>query len=555
MASRVFEEARDFRVGLVEAEPVEAASACYPLPALRPSNRVETRTLGVVVLENEFLRATIAPDLGGRVVSLLDRRFERELLPGDALVPTPGGPRGVELRHGVEIALDGRSRPNSMGRVSFELDEPGDEEDAAGVWCAETSLHGGLSVHWHFSLAPGEFALRIEVRVANRSYEARRYNGGLLIHGTDLALLPDSRFAFAHHCRFAGEATLGARQADVWRACLVPIEGGATHVASTVALRLAPEGVRVQSVRPMPGGKLVLRTEDGRSLEAPADLDPERPLEIPLDGLKPSALALLDGDRREVLRTDVSPPIAAAVPNPGLSASVLENAKGELESLLAHTALRGPAASGLSRQALRRGDFAEAGRLAEDALLYNGDDPLTWWQLAIAKRLAGDEDPTPLMNAHYLAPLEPLLRAEAFLAQGPAQGKEPNPLVTPLAHIPEDLVEVAAVLVDHGLADEAARWIDEALRHVDLAMLRYLMAFLLLRETRMEAEAANHVAAARRAQLPPMPWRPIEHEAIRALAERFPQDERLARLISVAPSPSRPAQTSDRDEEGARTSQ
>jgi hypothetical protein len=188
----------------------------------------------------------------------------------------------------------------------------------------------------------------------------------------------------------------------------------------------------------------------------------------------------------------------------------------------------------LGAQALGERDFDAADVAIEQSLLYNGDDPLAWWALSATRRMRGDEGERPeLLNAHFLAPLEPMLRAESFLGQSPAMGKEASPLVAPVAEIPEDLVEVACVLIEHGLLDQANRWIDEALRHHDLAMLRYLMADVLLRGTRMEAEAAEHMRAAAKALVPPLPWRPVEVRALRNVLERFPSDAAARRLLEL----------------------
>jgi hypothetical protein len=95
---------------------------------------------------------------------------------------------------------------------------------------------------------------------------------------------------------------------------------------------------------------------------------------------------------------------------------------------------------------------------------------------------------------------------------------------------PDDLIEVACLLLEHGLPDEATRWIDEGLRHHDLAMLRYLQADALLTHTRMDAEAGQHLMLASQAQLPPYPWRHFEWTALQRLGNLFPSDARIAQL-------------------------
>jgi hypothetical protein len=550
MASEVFEDGIELAIGLLEAvaPSSDTVERSYPLPALRSLDRTEARTFRTIVLENPTLRATILPDLGGRILSLMDKRTETELLPRPrTLVPTPGGRRGLRLPVGIELRLDAEDRPNAMGRVAVAPDLPAEEEDPAGVWIAETGQHQGLAFHLHLSLPPDRSALRVEVRVQNRTFAPLPYRGELVLHGAAraLAVAPEGDTFLSVRregdtllaSRFDGEAWLAPRQVDTWTVHLIPLEGGALAATPEVALFLDDEHLRAQAVVPMESHKFVLRTADGRSLEAPANLDPAAPLEIQLDGLpaQPVAVALLDPYGREILRGEREAPVP---PYSGFSRPPAVDPLApltELRRLTFDPARRGPAYAALGAQSLAKRDFDAADVALEQSLLYNGDDPLAWWALSATRRLRGDEGERPeLLNAHFLAPLEPLLRAESFLGQSPAMGKEPSPLIAPVAEIPEDLVEVACVLIEHGLLDQANRWIDEALRHHDLAMLRYLMADVLLRGTRMEAEAAEHMRAAAGALVPPLPWRPVEIQALRNVHARFPNDAAAKRLLDLA---------------------
>ncbi|MGV3615648.1 MAG: DUF5107 domain-containing protein [Fimbriimonas sp.] len=553
MSSSVFEDSVDLTIGVLEVVPptAEAGDRSYPLPALRSTGVTEARSFRTIVIENAYLRVTVLPDLGGRILSIYDKRLEAELLARPhALVPTPGGRRGVRLPLGIELFLDGEERPNAMGRVAAALDAPGEEDEPAGVWLAETAFHGGLGFHLHLSLPPDRAALRIEARAANRTFGSIPYNGGLALYGAaeTLAVVPETGTFLdgvrreggdLRVARFPELTHIGPRQVDTWAVHLIPLVGGATAASPEAAIYLDDAVVRVQAAGERPAHKLVLRTADGRTLEAPADLGPDRPLEIPLDGLPstPVAVALLDATGGEVLRADRHAPAAPPPPMPASEERSLEIEPEALRRATFDPGVRGPAYAGLGAYALANREFEAADLAFEQSLLYNGDDPLAWWALAATRRLRGDEGERPeLLNAHYLAPLEPILRAEAFLAQSPAMGFEPSPLIAPVAEIPEDLVEVACLLVEHGLLDQANRWIDEALRHHDLAMLRYLMADVLLRGTRMEAEAAEHVRAPASALVPPLPWRPAERRALATVVARFPHDAAASRLLKLSQS-------------------
>ena len=106
----------------------------------------------------------------------------------------------------------------------------------------------------------------------------------------------------------------------------------------------------------------------------------------------------------------------------------------------------------LAREHIAAGEFSRAEERLEEALLFNGDDPLAWWlKGAIRRHLGSLEEGPELPNAHYLAPMEPVLRAEALFTQPEGESSEPNALILPLADHPDLLAECALRLLEAGL--------------------------------------------------------------------------------------------------------
>ena len=555
MPTDVFEEPLDLRIGLLES--VHPAS---PYPLLRPLGREETRTFGAIILENAYLRVTILPGLGGRILSIHDKRTDTEILQPADLNPLPGGPRGARLDAGVRVLLNEDDRPNDLGPVDTQIEEPPE-----AVWIAETAGGTGMSFHLRIELPTERAELKIEARILNRTKRPLPYNGGLALKIGEAVFDGETAYVASRKAglhlrsddlthgffeegrlvrqRFSRAGVLGPRQVDTWSAILTPFSGidALSFVSEDVIATFENDKVQVQAVEPLPRARILLGLADGTTLEAPADLYPEHVLEIPLEGLsaEPVALAIQDEGRRDRLRVVRSPhrplPQGTTPPEALSDPAVADLDEAALRVLCFSSAYRALAHLETGHRLLAVGEYAEADEALENALLYNGDDPLNWWTKAMARRLAGEEvDGPERANAHYLAPLEPALRAEAFLAQSSNQGKEPNPLVAPLAERPESLIEVACLLLEIGVRAEASRWIDEALRHRDLAMLRYLLAHSLLSGSRMDAEAAVQVAAAGRLPFePPYPWREIERTALKALSARFPEDARLAEYRSL----------------------
>jgi tetratricopeptide (TPR) repeat protein len=568
----VYEDSLELQVGLLEAvvpETREEFGGCYPYPPLRSLDRQEKRAFRTAVLENDHLKATFLPDLGGRLLSLLDKSTNTEVLPRNSILrPTFDSVRHAGIPDGLQITLDGRDRLNSMGSVSYAA-EPGDE--IAGLWFAEAA--GPISWHAHWQLAEDRAELILEVRAFNRTLVSRPYTGGLLVWnpGARLFSAPegfviwndpaDSGLAIwedgavlSGASQMMGQSVisrapqgfqLAPRQMDSYKLTLVPFSKIGEPVAASKAVLMGRNTPKV-SLR-VPGilakGKMVLLTHDGQTLEAATNLDAGSRFEAELPQ-NVAEIAVLDAEKNTLLRHSLGSSLDEVAMGDPEPFTLLEqdpfDAEATPRTLLAqtlHPSLKSPANTALALHACREGRFNAASDALEQALLHNGEDHLNWWLKAVLQRLLGEsgEEQPELLNAHYLAPLEPSLRAESFLSQPMAGGMEANPILNPLRDTPEAFIEVGCLLLSVGLYQEANRWLDEALRHVDLAMLRYLQAFTLMQGSRMQTDAASQVAAGGRLPFgPPFPWREIESRALSSLLEAFPQDEILRKYAVLS---------------------
>lgn len=501
-------------------EPGFQASS-YPYPSLTSLGRSESREFEAVVLENEFLKVQWVAGLGGRLVSCVDKRTGEELVPAGAAAKSLRGD-GIEL--GIAIEFDGIPRPNDLGPVDVaQLDS----DEAAGVVFAETA--GGTEVSWHLwvRLADDTAAIDYEIRVVNRSMTA-------------VAPMPTLRIpaGFAIDERWT-------RNGKVARSRVHPAELGPNASAHLLS-RIFPIGrgelgsrcsesvaVRQQDswmIFPARAEKVtVLIGTPTQTFEALMDLDPARPLVIPGADLPEGAreIAVRRPDGHLLLSPSVPTEFitwttARNWPNPSDPSDYIN------DPLLGHVA-----ALYTTDQAISMEAWTTATMSVERAINSNPENPMAWWRKAALGRLNGDLDDADLPNAHYLAPMEPLLRAEAFLNQSPEMGSAPSPLVAPLRDRPDQLVEVAARWLELGRPDQATRWIDEALRQVDCAMLHYLQAYAFLRARRMEVEIPNRLAKAAQVGLqPPFPYRDIEKTALKELHQRFPNDATLFAFLS-----------------------
>jgi len=566
MPTNVSQDAIELNIELLEA--VEPSEETRPFPMLTRTGKFETREFQALTLENPYLRITTLPDLGGRILRIFDKRTGTDLLPFDPKLPLlTGGRRGVCCPAGIQVEVGRADRPNSMGTVASMPDYADDEEGPTAVWWGE--LDGeGISLNVRIHLPPDESRFEIEVRAFNRTLAALPYDGRLVLglsggsliqndhafiwHEQDRAILLDSGGQMNHAAlsngrlslhRFGFLRNLAPRQLDVWKVRISPYSGLGEFLAGTSQFALGIENgsLSLQSCQSVRRAKVVIQTVRGEVLDAPLDLDPAEStsLAMPESAHPLSGIVVLGPHREELLRWARSEEFAmsssgadetAAHEPLHLGSDIATLQRGTFDvghRHLAHTLL--------GYRALAAKNFEEASRAFEQALLFNAEDHLVWWAKAIAERHldAGQEERPELLNAHYLAPLEPALRAESFLAN-PPQSKGKVKVLDPLEETPDAFIDVACHLLEMGLNEEASKWLDESLRHVDLPMLRYLLAYAYLRASRMEVEAGEMISAAGKLGFrPPYPWRTMEREALETLSKRFPDDELLGKYLTI----------------------
>lgn len=553
----VFEDSFELPTLLVEPGPPTCAS--YPYPSLAATDRNSTLRLSVLSIQNDFLRVDVCPDLGGRIVSFVDRASGQNLLPAEVEGLRKGGERGVELRQGIQFRSRGKDRPNATGRVSAAAMPPSSEGASGQIVLGEAVGNRGLASHVFLRLRADSPTLHWELRLFNRTSEPVPATAGMCAYfGNGDAYAGAGSVGFydrerdvgciAHvgpplggAARWDGKELvidqmerlgwLAPHQTVTFHVRITPVQGlgGIEVIGEEAVANRRPESLRIFALGPASGGRVRLATTGNEVYEAPWNPEAGQLVALPLDRLGAPvqryevicASGTLSAVERLPVRDHALPealPRPVIPEGPEAALDVAGRAHAYYRSSLSH---------------LAQGDWAAAEADLEQSLLYNGDDPVAWWLKARAVHFmsSGPDEAPELLNAHYLAPLDPLLRAASFLAAD-VKSKDPSPLLAPLAEAPETFVDVAALLVEAGLYADALRFLDDALRHRDRAMLRLLLAYCLLEGSRMDAEAATHVAAADRLPLePPFPWRPVELLALRRIDARFPTSKASAALL------------------------
>ncbi|ARU42222.1 hypothetical protein CCB80_14145 [Armatimonadetes bacterium Uphvl-Ar1] len=533
-----------------ESMPLNAPN-CYPYVPLILEEQISEVQIPLIWMSNELTQLAIAPSLGGRILALRDLRTDTDIIAiPDQLPLRPGGIRGVELPFGIEF-LAGVERLDSLAHVDYRIKESGGKDGKIAVFLH--SWVGDLSWHGVITLAPHRAGIVVEQRIQNRRWQSLPARSGIKIWCQDASdsfglsvIDSQNRFIVQESGEFSTmpkSGRLAGHRMDEWRVEILPYSNLSTCIAasSQLSVGLSDSELAIQAHEDIEGAKVFLSV-DGQTLESQLTLSPGAPVSFSVTEFsgKIEGVVVRDASKQQILTWPNKRQVETQpwVDFPHEILDQLTLSENFDRQVFRH--IPGAEAFGLQNQAFLTKSAEEADDLMERYLAYLADDALGWWLKASLRREHGQEpqdSDIELPNAHYLAPLEPLLKAEAFLNTPQAAGKEPNPLLASIAAQPEIASGVVGTYLQNRLLLGMARLADELLRHQENAIIRLLLAYALLNRPGMEATAAEHVAFAEKEPwLPPFPSRKIEVSAVATLSNRFPQADRLNQLNKLVKS-------------------
>ncbi|CAG7600587.1 Lipopolysaccharide assembly protein B [Paenibacillus solanacearum] len=141
----------------------------YPYPVIDKicDDKVD-KTYRLVILENEYVRIELMPELGGRVYRALDKTNQYDFVYYNRVIkPALVGLAGPWISGGIEFNWPQHHRPNTFGPVEYKLEANGD--GSATVWMSEIDRMYGTKVTAGFTLYPGKAYLEIHAQLYNRT--------------------------------------------------------------------------------------------------------------------------------------------------------------------------------------------------------------------------------------------------------------------------------------------------------------------------------------------------------------------------------------------------
>lgn len=179
-AARVWEEdvsIPTYGVGEPERNPMfldkrvyqGSTGRVYPHPVIdKIEDEKAPKTYRMAILENEYMRIEIMPEIGGRIYRALDKTNDYDFVYYNRVIkPALVGLAGPWISGGIEFNWPQHHRPNTFGAVEHRLAE--NEDGSATVWVSEIDRMYGTKVTTGFTLYPGKAYVEISAQMYNRT--------------------------------------------------------------------------------------------------------------------------------------------------------------------------------------------------------------------------------------------------------------------------------------------------------------------------------------------------------------------------------------------------
>ncbi|MFF2481697.1 DUF5107 domain-containing protein [Paenibacillus sp. NPDC058071] len=141
----------------------------YPHPVVdKIEDEKKDQTYKLAVLENEYIRIEIMPELGGRIYRALDKTNNYDFVYYNRVIkPALVGLAGPWISGGIEFNWPQHHRPNTYGPVEYRLEQG--KDGSATVWVSEIDRMYGTKVTAGFTLYPGKAYLEVSAQLYNRT--------------------------------------------------------------------------------------------------------------------------------------------------------------------------------------------------------------------------------------------------------------------------------------------------------------------------------------------------------------------------------------------------
>lgn len=177
----------------------------YPLPFTdRIAEKPVNRRWQAVWIENEFLRAMVLPELGGRIHVLQDKSSGCDLIYRQPVIkPALVGLAGPWISGGIEFNWPQHHRPATFLPVGIEIQE--EPDGSKTIWCSDHDPMARMKGMHGVCLHPGKTYLELKVRAYNRTQFVQTFlwwaNVATRVHEAYQSFFPPDVYYVADHAR------------------------------------------------------------------------------------------------------------------------------------------------------------------------------------------------------------------------------------------------------------------------------------------------------------------------------------------------------------------
>jgi tetratricopeptide (TPR) repeat protein len=177
----------------------------YPLPFTdRIADRPIDRKWQAVWIENEYLRALVLPELGGRIHTLQDKTNGYDLIYRQEVIkPALVGLAGPWISGGIEFNWPQHHRPATFLPVEFDIEEHADGSKT--IWCSDHDPMARMKGMHGICMHPDRAYLELKVRAYNRTPFVQTFlwwaNVATRVHEAYQSFFPPDVHYVADHAR------------------------------------------------------------------------------------------------------------------------------------------------------------------------------------------------------------------------------------------------------------------------------------------------------------------------------------------------------------------
>ncbi len=177
----------------------------YPLPFTdRIAEKPVDRKWKTVWIENEFIRAMVLPEIGGRIHVLQDKTNGYDVIYNQPVIkPALVGLAGPWISGGIEFNWPQHHRPATFLPVDFQIKEHADGSKT--IWCSDHDPMARMKGMHGICLHPDKAFLELKVRAYNRTPFVQTFlwwaNVATRVHEAYQSFFPPDVYYVADHAR------------------------------------------------------------------------------------------------------------------------------------------------------------------------------------------------------------------------------------------------------------------------------------------------------------------------------------------------------------------